>query len=264
MYSETTNAAARYLASARLDRVRLKSLDLELAPADELSAYVMQDALHEWLTESGAGAVSGHKIGCTTPIMQSYLGIDTPCAGGVFAPTARRWNGEFSFDELLHPGVECELAVRLGSDLVAGDAPFDAASVADAVEAVTPAIEIVDDRWVDYKAIDTPSLIADDFFGAGCVLGDDALNWRELDLSDVEGSMTINGELVGTGKGSAILDQPLSALAWLANLMAQRGKSLRAGEFVLLGSLVETKWVERGDLVEIDLGTLGRATAQFV
>jgi 2-keto-4-pentenoate hydratase len=264
VHSETTKAAARYLASARLDHVRLESLDLRLAPGNELSAYVVQDALHERLTESGAGVVSGHKIGCTTPIMQSYLGIDTPCAGGVFEPTQRHGNGEFSFDELLNPGVECELAVRLGADLVPGDAPFDAVSVADAVEAVTPAIEIVDDRWVDYKAIDTPSLVADDFFGAGCVLGDDALNWRELDLSEVEGSMTINGELVGTGKGSAILDQPLSALAWLANLMAQRGKSLRAGEFVLLGSLVETKWVERGDLVEIDLGTLGRATALFV
>jgi len=264
MYSETTNAAARYLASARLDRVRLESLGSELTPGNELSAYVVQDALHERLSEAGAGAVSGHKIGCTTSIMQSYLGIDTPCAGGVFEPTERRRDGVFSFDELLHPGVECELAVRLGADLIPEDAPFDAVSVADAVEAVTPAIEIVDDRWVDYKAIDTPSLIADDFFGAGCVLGDDAQNWRELDLSDIEGSMTINGELVGSGKGSAILDQPLSALAWLANLMAQRGKSLRAGEFVLLGSLVETKWVERGDLVEIDLGSLGRATAHFV
>jgi 2-keto-4-pentenoate hydratase len=264
MYSETTKSAARYLASARLDRVRLESLDAELAPGNELSAYVVQDALHEHLSESGAGPVSGHKIGCTTPIMQSYLGIDTPCAGGVFEPTKRFGSGEFAFNELLHPGVECELAVRLGADLVPDNAPFDAVSVADAVEAVIPAIEIVDDRWVDYKSIDTPSLIADDFFGAGCVLGDEALNWRELDLSDVEGSMSINGELVGRGKGSAILDQPLSALAWLANLMARRGKSLNAGEFVLLGSLVETKWVERGDLVEIDLGTLGRATAHFV
>jgi 2-oxo-3-hexenedioate decarboxylase/2-keto-4-pentenoate hydratase len=151
----------------------------------------------------------------------------------------------------------------LSDDLVPDNAPFDAVSVADAVGAVTPAIEIVDDRWVDYKAIDTPSLIADDFFGAGCVFGDDAASWRELNLSDVTGSMTINGEHVGTGSGAAILDHPLSALAWLANLMAQRGRSLRAGEFVLLGSLVETKWVERGDLVEIDLGSLGGATARF-
>ena len=264
MDSETTRAAARYLARARLNQVRLEALSSDIAPGDEDGAYVVQDALHETLIEAGKGAVSGHKIGCTTPIMQEYLGIDSPCAGGVFEPTAHHRSGTFAFDKLLHPGVECELAVRLRSDLVPDSAPFDAASVVDAVETVTPAIEIVDDRWVDYKAIDTPSLIADDFFGAGCVLGDGPPTWQDLDLRDVTGSMTINGEHVGTGSGAAILDHPLSALAWLANLMAHRGRSLRAGEFVLLGSLVETKWVERGDLVEIDLGSLGGATAHFV
>jgi 2-oxo-3-hexenedioate decarboxylase/2-keto-4-pentenoate hydratase len=242
----------------------LEALGPDVAPGDEDGAYVVQDSLHETLIEAGKEAVSGYKIGCTTPIMQRYLGIDSPCAGGVFEPTAHHRSGTFAFDTLLHPGVECELAVRLSTDLMPDNAPFDATSVADAVETVTPAIEIVDDRWVDYKAIDTPSLIADDFFGAGCVLGDGPSNWRELNLTDVTGSMTINGEHVGTGSGAAILDHPLSALAWLANLMARRGRSLRAGEFVLLGSLVETKWVERGDIVEIDLGGLGGATVRFV
>ena len=263
MDSETVRVAAHHLARARLDRVRLGALSSDVAPGDEEAAYIVQDALHERLTEAGKGVVSGHKIGCTTPIMQRYLGIDSPCAGGVFEPTAHHNSGTFEFDKLLHPGVECELAVRLNDDLAPPNAPFDAVSVADAVGAVTPAIEIVDDRWVDYKAMDTPSLIADDFFGAGCVLGDGPTNWRELNLSDVTGSMTINGQHVGTGRGAAILDHPLSALAWLANLMARRGRSLRAGEFVLLGSLVETKWVERGDFVEIDLGSLGGATARF-
>jgi 2-oxo-3-hexenedioate decarboxylase/2-keto-4-pentenoate hydratase len=261
---ETTSAAARYLGTARLDRVHLDNLGPEIAPADELAAYTVQDALHEQLTEAGMGTVSGHKIGCTTPIMQRYLNIDSPCAGGVFDQTAHHRSGTFEFDKLLHPGVECELAVRLRADLVPGDTPYDAVSVADVVETVTPAIEIVDDRWIDYKAVETPSLIADDFFGTGCVLGDDPSNWRNLDLRDVTGTMTINGENVGSGSGAAILDHPLSALAWLANLMGQRGKALRAGEFVLLGSLVETKWVERGDVVEIDLGSLGGATARFV
>ena len=264
MDSESARAAAHYLARARLDRIRLDALSSDLAPGDEDAAYIVQDALHERLAEAGKGAVSGHKIGCTTPIMQSFLGIDNPCAGGVFEKTAHHRSGTFAFDKLLHPGVECELAVRLGADLLPGDAPFDAVSVAGAVDTVTPGIEVVDDRWVDYKSMETPSLIADDFFGAGCVLGDGPSNWQEMNLADVTGSMTINGELVGAGSGAAILDHPLSALAWLANLMARRGRSLRAGEFVLLGSLVETKWVERGDLVEIDLGSLGGATAHFV
>jgi len=37
------------------------------------------------------------------------------------------------------------------------------------------------------------------------------------------------------------MGHPFEALAWLANSLAQRGKSLRAGEFVFTGSVVETK-----------------------
>ena len=51
-----------------------------------------------------------------------------------------------------------------------------------AVGAVMAAIEIVDDRYVDWRALDAPTLTADDFFGAGCVLGRDDVAWRDLDL----------------------------------------------------------------------------------
>ena len=54
------------------------------------------------------------------------------------------------------------------------------------------------------------------------------------------------------------MGHPLNALAWLATSLAVRGKPLRAGEIVLLGSLVETKWLARGDHVVIDIDGLGR------
>jgi 2-oxo-3-hexenedioate decarboxylase/2-keto-4-pentenoate hydratase len=59
------------------------------------------------------------------------------------------------------------------------------------------------------------------------------------------------------------LGHPLEALAWLANALASRGQYLKAGEFVLLGSVVETRWVARGDLVEASIERLGPAIAQF-
>ena len=62
--------------------------------------------------------------------------------------------------------------MRLGRDLPADGAPFTAASVRDAVAAYMAAIEIVDDRYADWRSTDTPTLIADDFFAAGCVLGE--------------------------------------------------------------------------------------------
>ena len=75
--------------------------------------------------------------------------------------------------------------------------------------------------------------------------------------------MSINGRVVGSGTGADIMGHPFEPLAWLANSMAERGSFLRAGEFVLLGSLVATKWVEKGDVVEVEVEGLGRAVARF-
>ena len=260
---EITERAARLLSAGRLRRERLEALPGDVRPCGEGQAYIVQDALHAQLTAAGCGAVVGHKIGCTTPVMQQYLGIPNPCAGGVFESTVRHLTGAFSYEDFLHPGVECEMAVTLGADLPPGGAPYDRETAGEAVEALMAAIEVVDDRWTDYRSMDTETLIADDFFGAGCVLGASDTDWRSQDPRSIAGTMWINGRVTGSGTGSDILGHPFEGLAWLANLMAERGLTLRAGEFVLLGSLVETQWVNRGDVVTIELEDLGGATARF-
>ena len=48
------------------------------------------------------------------------------------------------------------------------------------------------------------------------------------------------------------------ALAWLANSRAKHGLgALHAGQFVLLGSVVETKWLNPGDRARIEIESLG-------
>lgn len=256
--------AAAVLASGRLDHERLGPLSEAIRPADETDAYRLQSALRDRLLDGGYGEPAGRKIGCTTTVMQEFLGIPNPCAGLVYAPTVRDFDGEFDHASFLHVGVECEIAVRLGGDLPASGAPYDRSTVVPAVESVMAGIEVVDDRWVDYRSMDVATLIADDFFGAGCVLGEPVTAWQELDLGSLRGTMSINGHEAGSGVGGDIMGHPFEALAWLANTAARTGMPLRAGEFIFLGSIVETKWVERGDIVEIKIDGLGGATARFV
>ena len=263
MTPATIARAADLLCAARLARRRFDRLPDDCRPADEAAAYAVQDVLHAALTAAGYGALAGYKIGCTTPVMQRFLGIPNPCAGGVFAPTVQNREAGFRHSDFLHVGVECEIAVRLRQDLPATRPPYDRHSVAAAVGACMAAIEVVDDRYADYRSLDTPTLIADDFFNTACVLGAPAAGWRDLDLAGVRGRMTINGAEVGTGRGGDILGHPLEALAWLANAVAARDRHLKAGEFVLLGSVVETRWVEQGDLVEAQIEGLGAARARF-
>ena len=141
--------------------------------------------------------------------------------------------------------------------------PYNRISVQEAVSDVMASIEIVDDRWVDYKSIDTLSLISDDFFASGCVLGE-RIKLDKLKLSEISGRMLINDKLVGIGSGKDIMGHPLEALAWLANFMSKRGKTLKANQFVSLGSIVETKWVNLGDSVYIEIDGLGSAIANFI
>ncbi len=76
--------------------------------------------------------------------------------------------------------------------------------------------------------------------------------------------MTINGKRVGEGTTGDILGHPYEALAWLANSLAARGKHLKTGEVVMLGSVVETQWIMPDDEVQIDIEGVGGALVKFV
>jgi 2-keto-4-pentenoate hydratase len=259
---DRTLATAEIIASVRLNRTPLRSLDSQIAPRDEAEGYRIQDEVHNLLA-ADMGAIVGHKIGCTSAVMQQYLGIPHPCSGGVFAHGVHAGGAVLRHADYVRVGIECEIAVRLAQDLAPSHAPFTADSVAQAIDCYLPAIEIVDDRYADWRGIGAPTLVADDFFAAGCVLGTAVPRATAPDLLTVIGRAIINGAEVAQGSGADVLGHPHNALAWLANHYASEGKRLRAGEFVLTGSLVQTVWLKAGDKVAIDLSGLGGVTVDF-
>jgi 2-keto-4-pentenoate hydratase len=257
-----TLAAAETIAANRRDRTPLQPLAGDAAPQTEAEGYLIQDALHGLLA-ADLGARVGYKIGCTSPVMQEYLDIPHPCSGGVFAKGVRQSRASLSTKDFVRVGVECEIAVRLARDLLPTEAPFTAEWVGEAIEAYLPAIEIVDDRYAKWETIGAPTLVADDFFAAGCVLGKPVTRSAAPDLLAVVGRALINGVEAGQGTGADVLGHPHNALAWLANHLAADGKGLRAGEIVLTGSLVKTIWLNAGDKVVMELKGLGKVEATF-
>jgi len=251
---------AEFLARPRLSGPPTPAAPADLAAATIAEGYAIQRSLHAVLEAAGHGPCSGHKIGCTTPVMQAYLGIDHPCAGEVFAATVYEAGAAVPLQRFNKVGVECEIAVRLGADLPGRPRGHGRDSVAAAVDYAMAAIELVDDRYLDYRALPAALLIADDFFNAGVVLGAPAPDWRAVDLVAVEGVMTIDDVEAGRGTGADILGHPLNALAWLADHRAKLGTPLRAGEFVMLGSVVKTVWIDRPSTVSVRFEGLGDAS----
>src|SRR5690348_10888608 len=87
----TQEAAAEILARQRLSHSPT-ALGPDQRPLVEKDAHALQTVANELLSVR-LGAVAGHKIGCTTPVMQSFLGIASPCAGEVFSNTVLHGDG---------------------------------------------------------------------------------------------------------------------------------------------------------------------------
>ena len=232
------------LGKARLAGMPLPDLAAGQLPATEADGYAVQSRLAAWFQSNGQGGIAGYKIGATTAAMQDYLGVSGPSYGRIMEKNAPPSPASMPGNGRCKSGVECELAVRIGTAVPASDSPWTRHDLLHHIGAVMAAIEVVENRYGDFRARGIGVLVADDFFHKACVLGAPARDWRELDLGAAEGRLLVDGAEAETGRGSDVLGHPLEAVAWLANTLAGQGRTLDAGAIVLTGSMTPLHWLE--------------------
>ena len=211
----------------------------------------------------GAQDPPGFKIGATAKAMQLYLGLDGPAAGFMTEASLHGSGSVLAWDGFFRPGCECEIAVQLGRDLP--PQPCTAETAREAVEAVMPAIELVENRYADLAAFGAAGLIADQVFHSAAILGEPLATWRQTDLLSVRGTLSVDGETRGEGFGRDLLGGPFDALAWLAGSaeVAAFG-GLRAGQIVMLGSVCTPVWLDRPGRIEASFDALGSVRVELV
>ena len=256
--------AARLLADQYRDGTRF-SLDEESAPRTIEEAYAVQEAFQDIMSQA-RGPVAGYKIAYTTATIQQNAGVSEPGAGVILAKNISYSPATLQSAGYLRLGIECEVAARLGRDLPASGAPYNRDQIAEAVDAVMPAFEVIDRRGseIEDRQASLLASIATNISNAGVVLGSPVADWRKVDLAASRGSMTINGELVGEGHGSDVMGHPLEPLVWLANMLAKRGKGLAAGTVVITGSIVTPKFLNPGDVATVAIEGIGDARLEVI
>jgi 2-keto-4-pentenoate hydratase len=229
--------------------------------ASSAAGYEIQIQLADWLTEHGQGTLAGYKIGATAKGMQEALGVPGPAYGHILSGNVYRSGSTHACNPRCRPGVECEIAFRLGDDLAPSSSAFTRDDVEARIDAVIPAIEIVENRYGDFRNCSIALLTADDFFHKACVLGDPVLDWETIDLPESVGRTSINGEWAETGRGRDVLGHPLEAVVWLANKLAERGTGLTAGQIVMTGSMTPVHWIDSlPSEIIIEIGGLGTSS----
>jgi 2-keto-4-pentenoate hydratase len=243
------------------DQVPFTSLVRQAGISDVNAAYDIQDAHVRKLLTQVEAVPAGYKIGLTSPRMQDMCGIGHPIAGVVFDTRIHASGMTASLADNLHLGVEFEIGVRVGRDIGADNLPQSIDEMDGWVAAICPALELVEDRHADYRDLDALSLIADNSWNAGAVLGPFVTEWP--DLASIPGVVEQDGVQIDSGHGRDVLGHPFEALMWLARHLAQRGQVLRAGEIVLTGSLVRTRFPSPGQHFRFTLAGIGSVEARF-
>jgi len=254
-----TDKFIQQLGRARLAAQPIPDFDRDDQPTAEDEGYRRQAELAEWFRANGKGARAGYKIGATAPAMRAYLGVDGPGYGHIMAGNMFKSGVEIPGNTLFRPGIECEIAVRIAKTMTPRDEGWSRAALGEFIDAVAPAIEIVENRYDDFRATGIGTLIADDFFHKCCVLGPFTSHWQAIDLPLVSGRITIDGDQRATGEGEQVMGHPLEPVVWLAETLRRQGRQLEAGEIVLTGSMTPVIWIDPvPSTVEIKISKLGR------
>jgi 2-keto-4-pentenoate hydratase len=74
-----------------------------------------------------------------------------------------------------------------------------------------------------------------------------------LNFDKIIGKTLINNKVVGKGRASFIMDSPLNAFKWYLDMCNKNRKKINKGDIILLGSIVETKWLNTNDTVTIEI-----------
>lgn len=242
-------AAMLDAAAARACAVPQFDLDNSLSVAD---AYAIQAQSIGLRVQRGDQRV-GVKMGFTSRAKMIQMGLSDVIWGRLTQSMQIEEGSTLDFARFIHPRVEPELAFLLKRPL---SGAVTAAEALAAVEAVAPALEIIDSRYQDFK-FTLPEVIADNASSSGFVVG----NWHDPhgDFSNLGLVLSIDGRTVQVGSTAAILGHPLRALVAAARVSGACGEPLPAGSVIMAGGATQAEWIKPGQYVSVDMERLGHA-----
>lgn len=247
--------------AARIDEARRAGVAIpQLSASTEVdldTAYAVQRAGVTLRTGAGERVV-GAKLGFTSRAKAVQMGVDDVIIGVLTDAMEVPDGGILDVSRGVHPRIEPEVAFRLAREVDPTD-PLEV--LREAVDAVAPAMEVIDSRYRDFK-FSLADVVADNTSGSAFVLGP----WVPLSgdtslvLTDRSVDMHVDDESVATGSTTDILGDPWEALPAVQRMAARHGQRLPAGAVILAGAATAAVPLASGVRVQTEIAGLGRVS----
>lgn len=259
-----TEALVRGMLDARQ---RGEALDLPLdagAAWTPLQGYELQ-ALHAHSVLSTCGGrVTGMRIRARDMAGLAALGLSGPMRGPLFSASTHRSPATLRRSELMVCRIELAIAVRLREEI--GGHPYLPGRdvLLHAIDAVLPAIDVIDSRLTEHEQRPLPMMLADLCYGGAWVHGEAVTDWQDLDLAALRPKLYASGAEVRASTGAPGGVDPLQALSLLVADLGREGRTLRAGEIVSVGPCTIGYEPAAGEVLRGDFGPLGEVELRLV
>ena len=198
--------------------------------------------------------ITGIKLGFTSKAKMEQMGVHDLIWGRLTNTMEIKNEGVLHLDSFIHPRAEPEIAYLVKKDI---ETSLNREEALEYVESVAPAIEVIDSRYKNFK-FSLEDVIADNCSSSAYVIG--AWKPADMDVSNVDLTLNINGETIESGNTNAILGNPLESFIEATRLAYQHGIVLKKGMVVLAGAATPAAFIKRNDAIEADFKMLGKVT----
>lgn len=260
--ADFVNRVARERFNGWRNRERFSQLLGGDRPASMAEAYAIQAKLYDIMRrEAGFTTFAGHKVALTSPAIQKMCGVNESAYGSVFTEFVHESGHSIDSADFIRLGIEFEIAFEIGEDLPHNARPHDRETVRPYISAAMPAFELIDDRDADYAHLDAMSILCDRCWCNGVVLGDRVMDWQSLDIGNLEVEVVWNGVADEKGNSRNVLGHPLNSVAFVVNHLQGDGRQLKAGEIIMTGSALKTRFPKPGDQAIYRVAGIGEVAA---
>lgn len=219
---------------------------------NEILNQGMMIQLDKWKTLIGSGNNRvGWKIGFNDASDQVRMKIPSPIVGFLTSDRVMSSGDLYKVNQSAKLMVEAEIAILIAKDVLQTDSKTE---LENAIEGFAPAIEIVD---VARTSHDVLSILGDNIFHEAVIIGDLVTNKPDLSAKDVHAKVIVNDELVQSGEPSRYPDDLTDIIKVVSNTLNKQGEMLKAGDWIISGSITKPCEVFAGDKIEVSLSPLG-------
>jgi 2-keto-4-pentenoate hydratase len=231
----------------------LKKIPLQSLP-DNLTlgqALQVQDQFVRLLVPS-YGKPVGYKAGLTNKEVQAKFNSDRPISGVLLEKMLLKSGATVPANFGTRPVIEGDLMVRVGSEKInTAKTPQEALA---ALDAVIPFLELPDLVYAENVKLTAPKIVAINVGARLGIMGERIPLTKVNEWQEKFGKIQLiirdrDGNQLAIGESKALLGDPLKAVLWLRDDLRSRGKSLKQGDLLSLGTIASAIPVKSGMII---------------